>query len=320
MAGHIGKKGIIIAGPTASGKSGFAVKLSQMIDGGAAVINADSMQIYRDLPIITAIPTENERGDIAHYGYGVLDGAVRCSVGGWLELTRGYIDDVLALDKVPVLVGGTGMYIRAAMDGISPIPDIPNEVRQNATEMHDELGGAMFRAALAEQDPVLAARLHDGDRQRLIRGMEVVLATGTPLSTLQDIPPEGALGLDWCVIRLNPPRDELYAKIDQRYPLMLKNGGMDEAKAFADRGLDPSLPLMKAVGLPPLMRHLREEVTLAAAIEDACRDSRRYAKRQTTWFNNQLTNQGLANFCEDSSYNAQFSESFFEKILSNITN
>ena len=306
-------KGVIIAGPTASGKSGFAVTLAKAANG--VVINADSMQVYRDLPIITAIPDEDERSGIDHLGYQILDGGERCSVGHWLDLTRGFVEDVLAQGKLPILVGGTGMYIRAALDGISPIPEIAAEFRDQATALHQELGGAGFRTALAEYDPVLAERLHDGDTQRLIRGMEVALAIGEPLSRLQEIPPEGALDLDWTIIRLAPPREELYAKIDQRYPKMLNEGGIEEARQFAARKLDPSLPLMKAVGLPPLLDYFKGALDLEAAINLSCRDSRRYAKRQTTWFNNQLKD----NICEDLGYEKQFSESFIQKILSNIT-
>jgi tRNA dimethylallyltransferase len=305
-------KGVIIAGPTASGKSAFAAKLAAL--AGGEIINADSMQVYRDLPVITAIPGRDERGGIPHHGYAVLDGGERCSVGHWLGLTKSYAEAVLGKGALPILVGGTGMYIRAAMDGISPIPDIDKEYRDKAAAMHRKMGGAEFRQALAGYDPVLAGRLDDGDSQRLIRGMEVALATGEPLSQLQDVPPEGGLGLDWVVIRLAPPRESLYAAIDRRYPEMIKSGGLEEARRFAERNLDPGLPLMKAVGLPPLLAHIKGELDLEAAIALSCRDTRRYAKRQTTWFNNQLQ----ANFCEDSDYNEQFSERFFEKILSNV--
>lgn len=306
-------KGVIIAGPTASGKTGLAIKLAMAIDG--VVINADSMQIYRDLPIITAIPGEDEQEGIPHYGYQMLDGSERCSVGHWLTLTRGFIQEAIDHGKVPILVGGTGMYIRAALEGISPIPDIGPEFREDATRLHQELGGAGFRQKLRDYDPKLAERLHDGDTQRLIRGMEVVMATGKPLSVLQDIPPEGAIALDWTVIRLAPPREQLYAMIDQRYPKMLESGGLEEAQVFAERALDPSLPLMKAVGLPPLLSYFKGELALEEAVSLSCRDSRRYAKRQTTWFNNQLQD----NFCQDLGEKKQYMESFIQKILSNIT-
>lgn len=303
---------VVIAGPTASGKSALSVMLAQRLNG--EVVNADSMQIYRDLPVITAIPDADEQQGVPHHGYGVLDGAERCSVGRWLGLTRGYLREVWGRGHVPVLVGGTGMYIRAALEGISPMPEIDAAVRDQATAMLRQLGGAAFRRKLMELDPVLASRLDDGDSQRLIRGMEIALATGTPLSTWQEAPPEGAIAARFTTIRIAPPRDELYARIDTRFPAMLANGGIDEARAFLARGLDASLPLMKAVGFPPVADHLNGQIGREEAVALACRDSRRYAKRQTTWFNNQFT----ANFCEDSSYNTQYSESFIQKILSKI--
>lgn len=314
------QKGIVIVGPTASGKTGLAINIAKALADThavqAEVVNADSMQVYRDLPIITAIPDDAERGGIPHHGFQVMDGAERCSVGHWLNLSRGYVDDILSRGCVPIMVGGTGMYIRTALEGISPIPIIDDIYRRQATSLHDKLGGTGFRQALAEYDPELASRLHDGDTQRLIRGMEVALATGEKLSVLQEIPPRGALDLDWTVIKLAPPRDALYAKINKRYPMMLEEGGLDEIKAFADRRLDPSVPLMKAVGLPPMLRYLSGEQGYDVAMDEACRDSRRYAKRQTTWFNNQLK----ANYCEEFGNFTQHSESFLEKILSNITN
>ncbi|MCE2517288.1 MAG: tRNA (adenosine(37)-N6)-dimethylallyltransferase MiaA [Alphaproteobacteria bacterium] len=303
---------VVIAGPTASGKSALAVTLAQRMKG--EVVNADSMQVYRDLPVLTAIPDHDERQGVAHHGYGVLDGAERCSVGRWMELTRGYIEEIWRRGGVPILVGGTGMYIRAALEGISPMPDIDPKFRDQATAMLAAMGGAGFRAELMARDPVLAARLNDGDSQRLIRGMEIVLATGTPLSAWQDKPPQGAIAADFTTIRIAPPREELYARIDQRFPMMLKAGGVEEARALMARALDPSLPLMKAVGFPPIADYLRGATSRDDAVELACRDSRRYAKRQTTWFNNQFA----ANFCEDSSYNAQYSESFIDKILSKV--
>ena len=314
------QKGVMIVGPTASGKTGLAIKLAHVFaqekNAKAEVVNADSMQIYKDLPTITAIPDEKERDGISHHGFQVMDGGARCSVGHWLNLSRGYVDDILKRGHIPILVGGTGMYIRAALDGISSIPDIDDDYRKQATAMHTRLGGAAFRKVLAEHDPTLAARLHDGDTQRLIRGMEVVLATGEALSKLQEKPLKGALDLDWTIIKLAPPRDALYAKIDTRLPVMLDNGGLDEIKAFAARELGTNLPLMKAVGLPPMLKYLDGAENYHAAIMEACRDSRRYAKRQTTWFNNQLK----ANFCEEFGCFAQYSESFFEKILSKVTN
>ena len=304
---------LVIAGPTASGKSALGLKLADAL--GGEIVNADSMQIYQDLPILTAMPDAEDQAQVPHHGYGVLDGAERCSVARWLDLTRDIVGDIHARGKIPILIGGTGMYLRAAMDGISPIPEIEPQYRDQASAQYDDMGGAAFRQALAEKDPVLAARLNDGDRQRLIRGMEVVLGTGTPLSQWQDIPLQGQLKADFTTVTIMPPRHELYDAINRRYPLMLANGGIDEAQQLMARGLDPSLPLMKAVGLPPVLAYLRGEIDAEAMVTEACQDSRRYAKRQITWFNNQMQ----ANFCEDSSYFEQFSESFIKKILSKVS-
>ena len=304
---------VMIAGPTASGKSALGMILAAALDG--EIVNADSMQIYRDLPILTAIPSAEDQAQIAHQGYAILDAAERCSVGRWLDLTRDLVAAVRQRGKLPILIGGTGMYLRAAMEGISPIPDVDPLYRDQASRQYDDQGGAAFRQALAVYDPDLAARLHDGDRQRLIRGMEVALATGKPLSQLQTLPLGGRIEGAWTSIVIQPPRPDLYDRINTRYPMMVQNGGLTEAKTLLDRELDPSLPLMKSVGLPPVLAYLKEEMDEDTMIHLGCQDTRRYAKRQMTWFNNQLK----ANFIEDSSYNEQFSESFIEKILSKVS-
>ena len=304
---------MVIAGPTASGKSALGLKLADAL--GGEIVNADSMQIYQDLPILTAMPDAEDQAQVPHHGYGILDGAERCSVARWLNLTRDLVADIHARGKTPILIGGTGMYIRAAIEGISPIPEIAPQYRDAASVQYDDMGGAAFRQALAEKDPALAARLNDGDRQRLIRGMEVVLATGRPLSQWQSIPLQGQIKADFTTVIIMPPRHELYDAINRRYPLMLEKGGIEEAQQLMVRGLDPSLPLMKAVGLPPVLAHLRGEIDAETMVTLSCQDSRRYAKRQITWFNNQLQ----ANFCEDSSYFEQFSESFIKKILSKVS-
>jgi tRNA dimethylallyltransferase len=320
---------VIIAGATAAGKSALAMLLAERLRdeagrlGGEAgrrlggeVVNADSMQVYRDLPILTAIPDADDRARIRHHGYAVLDGAERCSVGRWLELTRGYVEAIHGRGGIPILVGGTGMYIGAALHGLSPIPDIPQHYRDTAIAWFNESGGAGFRQELMKRDPVLASRLDDNDRQRLIRGMEVALATGIPLSVWQDKPLVGAIKADFTSIRVAPPRDELYKRIDRRFPQMLDGGGAAEAEALVKRRLDASLPVMKAVGFPQVAAFLDGTMSRDEAIMLACRDSRRYAKRQTTWFNHRLED----NFCEDSGYNEQYSESFIDRILSKIIN
>ncbi|XDZ64810.1 tRNA (adenosine(37)-N6)-dimethylallyltransferase MiaA [Alphaproteobacteria bacterium LSUCC0684] len=303
---------IILAGPTASGKSALALNLAMRGDG--EIVNADSMQVYRDLPCLTAVPSMAEREAVPHHNYAVLDGAERCSVARWLDMTRKTVAEIRGRGRVPVLVGGTGLYIRAALSGITPLPDIPPEIRDKATALHRELGGRAFREKLAAYDPDLAGRLEDGDSQRLVRGMEVAMATGQKLSELQQAPPEGALPGPFQTVLVMPERAELYARIDARLPRMLENGAIDEARRFAARDLDPSLPLMKAVGLPPLLEFTRGLLSQEEAAQLACRDTRRYAKRQITWFRHQFS----AMFCEKSRFGEQYSESFFDKILSKV--
>jgi len=303
---------VVIAGPTASGKSALALNLAARAEG--EIVNADSMQIYRDLPLLTAIPSAAERQAVPHHGYAVLDGGERCSVARWLNLTRASVAAIRARGHVPVLVGGTGLYIRAALEGITPLPDIPPDIRAEAMAMYRQQGGAAFREKLAAYDPVLAARLKDGDSQRLIRGMEVALATGQPLSRLQEAPPEGRLAGPVVTVLVMPDREQLYHRINARLPVMIKEGALAEVERIAARGLDPSLPVMKAVGLPPLLDYTRGHLSQGEAVERACRDTRRYAKRQMTWFRHQYP----VMICEESTFGEQFSKSFFGKILSKV--
>jgi len=166
---------IVIAGPTASGKSALALNLAMRVEG--EIVNADSMQVYRDLPSLTAIPSLAEQQAVPHHNYAVLDGGERCSVARWLDMTRKTVAEIRSRGRVPILVGGTGLYIRAALSGITPLPDIPQDIRDKASALHLQLGGRAFREKLAEYDPDLAGRLEDGDSQRLVRGMEVAMAT-----------------------------------------------------------------------------------------------------------------------------------------------
>jgi tRNA dimethylallyltransferase len=300
---------VVIAGPTASGKSALALSIAALI--GGEIVNADSMQVYRDLPVLTAIPDAADRQAVPHHGYAMIDGADRHSMARWLDDTRGRVAGIRARGRVPMLVGGTGMYLRAAMEGIAPLPDVPGAIRQQATAMLAEMGGAGFRAELRLHDPVLADRLDDGDSQRLIRGMEVFMATGQPLSQWQDTRPEGMIPGSFLCIKVEPPRDILYSRINRRFPQMLEQGAIDEAKAIASRQLDPSLPLMKAVGLPPILAMLEGSMTHDEMVELACRDTRRLAKRQMTWFRNQYRAEATL----DGNETAQFLESFLPKIL-----
>ena len=299
---------LILAGPTASGKSALAVTLAELV--GGEIVNADSMQVYAGLPILTAIPDEDDRTGIPHHGYAVVDAAERHSVADWLRRAGATVAEIRGRGRVPILVGGTGMYIRAAMEGIAPLPDVPEATRREAAAMLEEMGGAAFRRRLAELDPALAARLEDGDSQRLVRGMEIALATGGRLSELQKAAPEGMVPGPLVPVLVAPPRDELYRRIDRRFPQMLEAGALGEAKAFLDRGLDPGLPLMKAVGLPPLADLLAGNIDEARAVELACRDTRRLAKRQMTWFRHRLAG--------DAALEGQETKQQLERILDGI--
>jgi tRNA dimethylallyltransferase len=275
---------LVIAGPTASGKSVLAIELADAF--GGTIVNADSLQVYRDLRVLTARPDGAAVQRAAHRLYGFLDAAVRGSVADWRSLALNEIADVTAAGRLPIVVGGTGLYIRALEKGLAPVPEIPEELRREAAEFHLVLGGAAFRERLRQLDPCGALRLAPGDRQRLVRAYEVVRATGVPLATWQRRrhPPAP---YRFVMILLAPPRDRLYAVCDTRFARMMTAGALAEAAALAARDLDPDLPAMKAVGLPELLRHLRGEMALEDAIAAAQRATRRYAKRQMTWFRHQ---------------------------------
>ena len=210
---------IMIAGPTASGKSQLAMDLASALDG--EVVNADSIQLYSDLSILTARPSAQDMRDIAHHLYGVLDGAQRASVAVWLGLAAKVMTAIWARGRIPIVIGGTGMYLDAAINGIAPTPDVPSKIHDAATALYKEIGGPAFRQKLAVLDPPTAARLVDGDRQRLIRAMGVVRGTGTPLSTWQAGVHEGALEGKPIKLAIMPPREILYKRIEDRFDLML---------------------------------------------------------------------------------------------------
>lgn len=281
------KRVLIIAGPTAGGKSGAALDVAR--EFGGAVINCDSMQVYHELHILSARPSSVDEAFAPHRLYGVLPASERCSAGRWLELAVPEIKRAWSENRLPIITGGTGLYIKALQEGLSPIPDIPARFRSEAQDLHTEVGGEAFRATLVELDPDSAALLPAGDTQRLIRAYEVVKATGKPLSQWRQgteaVPPIEA---KYTTIVLMPPRDELYATIDTRFDQMIEAGALEEAKAIHNLDLDPGLPAMKAVGVPQLGRYLRGEQTLETACEDAKRASRNLAKRQMTWFRNQI--------------------------------
>ncbi|MGE0095484.1 MAG: tRNA (adenosine(37)-N6)-dimethylallyltransferase MiaA [Alphaproteobacteria bacterium] len=277
---------VVIAGPTASGKSHLALDLAAARRG--TVINADSMQVYRELRILTARPGTAEMERAPHRLYGILSAAEACSAARWRALTVAAIEEARGEGRLPILVGGTGLYLKALFEGLAEMPPIPSAVRDAARARYRKLGGEAFRAELARRDPDSAARLAAGDTQRLIRAWEVVEATGRPLPVWQKAGTAKKMGYTYRTILVMPPRDALYAACDARFDAMVAAGALDEVRALMALGLDPTLPAMKSLGVRELAQHLAGEWTLEQAAEKARQATRNYAKRQTTWFRHQL--------------------------------
>jgi tRNA dimethylallyltransferase len=277
-------RALLIAGPTASGKSAAALNLAERF--GAEVVNADSMQVYRDLRVLTARPDEGEIRRAPHRLFGEIDGAVNFSVGRWLEAATALLESA----KGPLLfVGGTGLYFRALTEGLSEIPHVPDTVRENLRANAEGVETTVLHARLASEDPDMAARLRPSDRQRILRALEVVAATGQSLQAFQGA--RGAAPLkagEWRGMFLAPERGWLHARIAARFALMLREGALDEVAALARRGLDHALPVMRAHGVPHLIAHLEGRMTLAAAEALSLRDTRQYSKRQFTWARHQM--------------------------------
>ncbi len=284
--GAADRPALVIAGPTASGKSALALAVAE--EFGGTVINADSLQVYAVLRVLTARPTAGDEARAPHRLYGVLDPAEACSAARWRDLAAAAMDEAWQSGRLPVVVGGTGLYLRALIDGLSPIPEIPAEVREEARARLEDLGNAAFHAELARLDPVMAARLDAGNSQRLARAWEVRVATGRSLAAWQAEPPRGGVAAAWQALTLMPPRDDLYAACDGRFRRMVEAGALAEVEALLARRLDPALPAMKALGVPELAAHLEGGLDLDAAVARATQATRHYAKRQLTWFRHQM--------------------------------
>lgn len=300
---------LIIAGPTASGKSAVALMLAKKLNG--AIINANSMQIYTDLPIVTACPSPADYAIVPHHLYQHIDGSVRCSVALWLKWAAQAVADVRAAGQVPILVGGTGMYLHAALHGISPIPEVSEAVHNQAQSDLDQHGGEAVKEMLTALDPILGDRLDAGDSQRLVRALGVVRETGTPLSTWQQLPGEGQIEGKAVTVAILPDRTDLYAAINARFGEMMETGGIAEVEQLLARKLDPSLPVMKALGVSAVAGYLQGDYDRAQAIYLAQRDSRHYAKRQMTWIRNNF----IANITFNEKYSKRNSEKYFSEIL-----
>jgi len=275
---------ILIGGPTASGKTALSVALAQRI--GAEIINADSMQLYSGLEILSARPDEAERGGVPHHLFGVADPSERWSAGQWARAALDIAEPLRARSVPVIFAGGTGLYFKSLIDGIAPAPDIPADVRASVEALLAR-GTDGLRAEAERLDPQAASAIKPGDRQRLVRLVELVRTTGQPLSAIHaQTQPLIAPG-SWAGFALRPDRQDLYARIEQRFDTMMEAGALDEVRALHTHGLNRQLPAMKAVGVRPLLAHLDGEMNREDAVIQAKTDSRRYAKRQFTWFSNQ---------------------------------
>lgn len=280
-------RAILIAGPTASGKSALALRLAR--ERGGIVVNADSMQVYAELEILSARPTPAEMGDVPHRLYGHVAMREGYSVGRFVREAEAVLADVTAQGQLPIFVGGTGLYLKALLEGLSPIPAIPPAIREHWRAEADRLGASKLHRTLAEMDPGTAARLSPTDPQRIVRALEVMDATGRPLWEWQQEPGVPLIRAeDTERLVVLPDRAALHERSDARFDQMMGRGALDEARRIMDLDLDPALPGMRALGLRPLMAHLRGEMPLGAAIDEGKAETRRYIKRQATWISGNM--------------------------------
>ncbi|MGA9823789.1 MAG: tRNA (adenosine(37)-N6)-dimethylallyltransferase MiaA [Methylocystis sp.] len=280
-------RAILIAGPTASGKSALAQSVARR--HGGEVVNADSMQVYRDLRILTARPTPQEEQTVPHRLFGHVDGAENYSVGRWLEDFQATLDELAARGRVAVVAGGTGLYFKTALQGLSDIPTVPAEVRAKVREGARGRSPQELHAELARVDPTTAGRLRPTDPQRILRALEIFAATGQSLAQFQGARTPPLLDSVACpAFFIAPSRPELFARINARFDKMIEAGALEEARALGFRGLDPLLPVMRAHGVPHLLSFFDGRMSLDEAIERGKSDTRHYAKRQVTFARHQL--------------------------------
>lgn len=278
----------LIGGPTASGKTALALTLARRKNG--VIINADAMQVYAGLPLLTAQPTAAEKVEIPHELFEIFAPSEKSSAGRWLALAEAAIARVVQAGKTPIVVGGTGLYFKALLEGLADIPPIPSVTHEEAVALYDKKGHDSFREKLAALDPESAAKIKPNDRQRLIRAYEVVAYTGKTLGKWQKRDQGSGFRTQNFTIKrrlLLPEREKLYAACDARFLRMVEQGAMEEVRALLAQKLDPNLPAMKILGIRELAAHLRGEITLKEAIQKAQQFTRNYAKRQVTWFKNQ---------------------------------
>lgn len=300
------KEALIVAGPTASGKSALALAIAREFDG--TVINADAMQVYAELRVLSARPTPAEEAIVPHRLYGEWPARAHGTVGMWRAAARAAIDQAHAAGRLPILCGGTGMYLKLIVEGLAPVPPIPEDVKRRARARHAELGAHAFHAELARRDPVAGAKLAPADTQRVLRAWEVVEAHGVTLSAFQARAPLAPAS--WPTLLLAPPRATLVAAIETRVDRMIATGAVDEVRGLLAQNLPDTLPAMRALGVPELAAHIRGIVDLPSAINALKVSTRQFSKRQTTWFRNQMKTAHRLD--------AQFSESLLPDIRSFI--
>jgi tRNA dimethylallyltransferase len=273
---------ILIAGPTAGGKSAIAARLARELGGIA--INADSMQVYRDLRILTARPSADEEARVPHALYGFVDGSDAYSAGRFAADAVAALNEARERGLRPIIVGGTGLYFKTLLDGLSPMPAVGEDVRARWRGEAAAAAPGELHAKLRDRDPRMAERLAPGDTQRIVRALEVLEASGVSLLEWQQAPREPMLAAAGTVrLVVSPEREELYRRIDRRFEAMVREGALEEAASLAVLRLDPALPIMNALGVRPLLRHVSGQLDLEQAVAEAQTETRQYAKRQLTW-------------------------------------
>lgn len=288
---------IVIAGPTASGKSGLALDLANILDG--IIINADSMQVYKDIPILAASPSDNDLKIAPHKLYGIYDAHIRGNVVDWLNLCKEEIIQAKLKNKTPIIVGGTGMYIEALTKGVTPIPETPKEIREKVSNILENKGLDFLYQELKKIDEQTASRLSENDTTRIRRAMEIWYHTNFNLTYWHNVPLINTFSSsEFTKIYINPKRDVLDARCRMRFDIMIKKGAIKEVEELIKLNLSDSLPIMRALGVQELKSFILGNTTLENAIEEAKLHTRQYAKRQSTWFNNRFD----ANFCLKTCY------------------
>ncbi len=312
MTGNQEIQVLIVAGPTCSGKSALALDIALRF--GGTVINADSMQVYRELRVLTARPSAEDEARAPHRLYGVVSAEEEFSAVRWRERALEEIAAATSQGRLPVVCGGTGLYFKALTEGLSPIPDIPQAVRRAVRDRFEGASADAVHRALQTVDHEAAGRLPPQDRQRLLRALEVFEATGRSLVSWQRAPAEGPPpGMIFHTILLEPPRAALYAACDARFRKMVAAGVLEEVAALRALDLDPLRPAMKALGMRSLLDHLAGRCDLETAVAAAQQATRNYAKRQGTWFRHQIVAQTMVN----EQYSEKLADEIFSKICKN---